>query len=199
MNLPRRIANAVSRFALIGTNARSDAKVARNAAVWLAAASLVLCCVFSFSQSNPASQPAQSSSPKTASTAPSDKAMLTDAQMSKMSSDQLAHYVFEHHGCNKCHTLGANGKLGFTERGTEVGKGFVGCISLLTSMNVIAQVKPGDRSTDEKQKAATFQEFGCTTCHQIVPGKLGLTTYGTKLKSLHMACTDVERILSSQR
>jgi hypothetical protein len=66
-------------------------------------------------------------------------------------------------------------------------------------MNVIAQVKPGDRSAEEKQKAARFQEFGCTTCHQITPGKLGLTSYGTRLKSLHMACTDVEKILAQQR
>ena len=119
--------------------------------------------------------------------------------MSHMSSDELAKYVFDHHGCNSCHTLGANGKLGFTERGKQVGKGFEGCISLLTSMNIIAQVKPADRSSDDKQKAATFQAFGCTTCHQITPGKLGLTSYGTKLKSMHMACTDVERILAQQR
>lgn len=125
--------------------------------------------------------------------------MLTDAQMSKMSSDELAHYIFEHHGCNTCHTVGANGKLGFTERGKQVGKGFEGCIALLTSMNVIAQVKSVDRTAEEKQKAARFQEFGCTTCHQITPGKLGLTSYGTKLKSLHMACTDVENILAQQR
>ena len=125
--------------------------------------------------------------------------MLTEAQMSKMSSDELAHYVFEHHGCNTCHTVGANGKLGFTDRGKQVSKGFEGCIALLTSMNVIAQVKSVDRTAEEKQKAARFQEFGCTTCHQITPGKLGLTSYGTKLKSLHMACTDVENILAQQR
>jgi len=149
-----------------------------------------------FSQSKPASQ--TSSSPKaTASSAPAKT--LTDAQMARMSSDELAHYVFENHGCNGCHTLGANGKLGFTERGKQVGKGFEGCISLLTSMNVIAQVKETNRSEDEKHKAARFKEFGCTTCHQITPGKLGLTSYGTKLKSFHMACTDVEKTLAQQR
>lgn len=124
---------------------------------------------------------------------------LTDAQMARMSSDELAHYVFEHHGCNGCHTMGANGKLGFTERGKTVGKGFEGCISLLTSMNVIAQVKEPNRTEDEKHKAARFKEFGCTTCHQITPGKLGLTAYGTKLKSFHMACTDVERTLAQKK
>jgi cytochrome c551/c552 len=142
------------------------------------------------------SKPASSSQTPAAEARPQ---ALTDAQMSQMSSNELAHYVFEHHGCNGCHTLGANGKLGFTERGKQVGKGFEGCIALLTSMNGIAQVKETDRSADQKQKAARFQEFGCTTCHQITPGKLGLTNYGTKLKSLHMACTDVENILAAQK
>lgn len=116
--------------------------------------------------------------------------------MSGKTPDELAAYVFELHRCNTCHTLGQGGKLGFTDRGKEVGKNFEGCISLLTSMNVIAQVKAANRTAEEKEKAARFQEFGCTTCHQITPGKLGLTEYGKKLKSLHMACTDVEKILA---
>jgi cytochrome c551/c552 len=116
--------------------------------------------------------------------------------LSGKSPDDLAAYLFEHHGCNSCHTLGQAGKLGFTDRGKEVGKNFEGCISLLTSMNVIAQTKTANRTTEEKHKAARFQEFGCTTCHQIVPGKLGLTEYGKKLKSMHMACTDVQKVLA---
>lgn len=115
--------------------------------------------------------------------------------LSSKTPDELAAYLFEHHGCNSCHTLGKDGKFGFTDRGKEVGKNFEGCISLLTSMNVIAQTKAANRTAEEKQKATRFKEFGCTTCHQIVPGKLGLTEYGKKLKSMHMACTDVEKIL----
>jgi len=118
--------------------------------------------------------------------------------MSHMNSGELAKYIFEHHGCGSCHTMGANGKLGYTERGKQVGKGFLGCVNLLTSMNLIAQVDPANRTPEEKDKAVKFREFGCTTCHQIVPGKLGLTKYGTRLKSFHMACTDVERILSQE-
>jgi cytochrome c551/c552 len=140
-----------------------------------------------------------SAAPGPAQTQLGTKKELSKAEMSHMSSDQLAKYVFEHHGCETCHTMGANGKLGFTDRGKQVGKGFQGCISLLTSMNVIAQVEPANRSAEEKVKAAKFSEFGCTTCHQITPGKMGLTSYGTKLKSFHMACTDVEKIMSSQR
>ena len=115
-----------------------------------------------------------------------------DADLSGKSPEELAAYVFEHHHCNNCHTMGAAGKLGFNERGKGVGKGFEGCISLLTSMNVIAQVKPANRTDDEEHKVARFEQFGCTTCHQIVPGKLGLTSYRQKLKSVHMACTDVK-------
>jgi cytochrome c551/c552 len=136
-------------------------------------------------------------SPEPAQTASAQKE-LSEAEISHMSSSELATYVFEHHGCNSCHTMGSNGKLGYTERGKQVGKGFIGCISLLTSMNLIAQVDPANRTSEEKEKAVKFREFGCTTCHQIVPGKLGLTTYGTKLKSFHMACTDVEKVLSQE-
>ena len=194
MNFRRRIANSAGPLVRFTSKARNRAGRTITLIIWLGAASLVLCSALLFSQSKSTVQSPES--PK-ASTSASPNT-LTDAQMSKMSSDELAHYVFEHHGCNGCHTLGANGKLGFTERGKQVGKGFEGCIALLTSMNVIAQVKSVDRTAEEKQKAARFQEFGCTTCHQITPGKLGLTAYGTKLKSLHMACTDVEKILSQQ-
>jgi len=117
-----------------------------------------------------------------------------------MSTDHLAKYVFQQHGCKNCHTLGKEGKLGLTERGMEVGKNYEGCVSLLTSMNLIAQLKEAERSSVDKKTAARFQEFGCTTCHQVVkPGKMGLTSYGAKLKSMHMACTDVEKLLSQQR
>jgi cytochrome c2 len=120
--------------------------------------------------------------------------------MSQMSTDDLAKYVFQQHGCKNCHTLGKAGKLGLTERGMEVGKNYEGCVSLLTSMNLIAQLKDGERSSADKKTAARFQEFGCTTCHQIVTsGRMGLTSYGAKLKSMHMACTDVEKLLSQQR
>lgn len=115
-----------------------------------------------------------------------------------MDPNTLAKYVFENHGCGNCHTLDTSGKFGFTERGKAVGKGFEGCVSLLTSMNVIAQVKEENRTAEEKQKAVRFKEFGCTECHQIVPGKMGLTKEGAELKSLHMSCTDVEKLLTSK-
>ena len=30
---------------------------------------------------------------------------LTEAQIAKMDSNQLAHYIFQNHGCKNCHTL----------------------------------------------------------------------------------------------
>lgn len=121
----------------------------------------------------------------------------TDAQLARMNSGQLANYVFKHHGCINCHMMGHDSRLGLTDRGEAIGKNFEGCVSLLTSMNVIAQTPKSDRSAHDKQEAAHFQQFGCTTCHQIVPGKLGLSAYGKRMKSLHMACTDVQKILST--
>ena len=82
--------------------------------------------------------------------------------------------------------MGQGGKLGFTERGKERAKGFEGCISMLTAMNLIAQVPDDKRSPQQRQKAARFEEFGCTTCHKITPGKMGLTDIGTKLTHLHL-------------
>ena len=156
---------------------------------------LAACSSKRSSESAASSQPAQSQ--QSARSVPPTHAVAETA-LSGKSPDELAAYIFEHHGCNNCHTLGKNGKLGFTDRGKEVGKGFEGCISLLTSMNVIAQVKEENRTAAEKEKAAKFEQFGCTTCHQITPGKLGLTEYGTKLASLHLACTDVQKILSKR-
>lgn len=117
---------------------------------------------------------------------------LSDTQIAHMSPGALAKYVFDNQGCASCHTVSADGKLGFTERGKERAKGFEGCTALLTAMNVIAQVPQASRTPDEKSKAARFQEFGCASCHQIVPGTMGLTKYAPKLKSLHLICTEIQ-------
>jgi cytochrome c551/c552 len=117
---------------------------------------------------------------------------LSDAQIAHMSSGALTKYVFDNQGCRSCHTVSVDGKLGFTDRGKQLSKGFEGCTSLLSSMNVIAQVPQASRTPDEKAAAARFQEFGCATCHQIVPGTMGLTKYAPKLKSLHLICTEIQ-------
>lgn len=128
---------------------------------------------------------------------------ITIAALDKMSASgksqkEMAQYVFDNHGCNGCHTAGDNGKLGFTAKGKQLASGFEGCIRSLTAMNLIAQVPANQRSADQKKTAQRFDEFGCTLCHQIVPGKMGLTELGTKLTKMHLGCVDVEKTLASR-
>ena len=113
------------------------------------------------------------------------------------SQKEIAQYVFDNHGCNGCHTAGQDGKLGFTQKGKQLSAGFEGCIRSLTAMNVIAQVADAQRNADQKTRAKRFDEYGCTTCHQIVPGKMGLTALGKKLTGLHLGCVGVEKTLAS--
>ena len=143
----------------------------------------------------------QQQSPQNASNkARLDKTSAALDQMiaAKKSQKELAQYVFDNHGCKSCHTVGESGKLGFTEKGKQLTNGFEGCIRTLTAMNVIAQVAPNQRSADQKNTAQRFNEFGCTLCHQIVPGKMGLTNLGMKLSHLHLGCVDVEKQVASK-
>jgi hypothetical protein len=110
---------------------------------------------------------------------------------------ELAQYVFDTHGCKKCHTIGRDGKLGYTERGRERAKGFEGCINLLTAMTVIVQLPEDKRSSQQRDKSKRFEEFGCTDCHKLTPGKLTLTEVGAKLQHLHLGCVDVEKLTST--
>ena len=92
--------------------------------------------------------------------------------------------------------MGQNGKLGFTEKGKQVGQGSEGCIAMLTAMTLIAQVPEDQRSPQQRQRAARFEESGCTFCHRIVPGKMGLTEVGSRLTDLHLGCVDVEKLVA---
>jgi cytochrome c551/c552 len=125
------------------------------------------------------------------------------SQLDRMIADgknkqELAQYVFDTHGCKSCHTVGQDGKLGFTEKGKERAKGFEGCINMLTAMTVIVQVSADKRSAQQRDKAARFEEFGCTACHKLSPGKLELTDVGAKLAHLHLGCVDVEKVVASR-
>src|SRR5262249_26293304 len=98
-----------------------------------------------------------------------------------------------------CHTAGHDGKLGFTTRGEETAKGFEGCIAMLTAVSHIAQVPVDRRSPQQLKKIARFDEFGCTFCHKIAPGKMTMTDVGTKLSGLHVGCVEVEKTLATSR
>jgi hypothetical protein len=132
-----------------------------------------------------------------------EAAPASDQQLDRMiaagkSQQQLAKYVFNTQGCKNCHTLAGSGKLGFTEKGKARAQGFEGCISMLTAMNLIAQVDQKQRTAEQRQKTARFEDFGCTTCHKIIPGKMGLTDIGTKLTRLHLGCVDLEKLVSTR-
>jgi len=146
-----------------------------------------LLVAFGMGCSKPQQQPAS----------PASVAQL-ETEIAGKTPQQVADMVFAHYRCGGCHTLGEGGKLGFTSRGKEVSKNFEGCIRLLTDMNVIAQIPEEKRSPAEKHKQARFEEFGCMVCHQITPGKLGLTPVGSKLASLHMSCGEVQKLLANR-
>lgn len=124
---------------------------------------------------------------------------LDEAALAGMNSHEVANYVFRNYDCNNCHTLSDGGKFGFTGRGQQIRNNSEGCVSLLTSMSVIAHIEEPNRTPEQKEKAAHFNEYGCTMCHQVSPGRLGLTETGGKLTSLHMSCSEVQRILNQRQ
>ena len=111
---------------------------------------------------------------------------------------ELAQYLFDTHGCKDCHTIGQEGKLGFTNKGKERAEGFEGCISTLKAMSIIAKVPEDQRSATQRRRAQRFEEFGCAACHKLTPGKMELTEVGAKLAHLHLGCVDVEKLLASK-
>lgn len=130
------------------------------------------------------------------STAPASDAKLERMISAGKSQQELSQYLFNTHGCKNCHTMGHEGKLGYTAKGKERAKGFEGCINMLTAMTVIVQVPEDQRTPQQSQKAARFEEFGCTACHMLTPGKLDLTEVGAKLAHLHLGCVDMEKVLA---
>jgi hypothetical protein len=110
---------------------------------------------------------------------------------------ELAQYLFDTHRCKECHTIGNEGRLGFTAKGKERAQGFEGCISTLKAMSVIVRVPEDQRSATQRRRVQRFEEFGCATCHKLTPDKMGLTEVGAKLAHLHLGCVDVEKLIAS--
>jgi cytochrome c2 len=129
--------------------------------------------------------------------AQSSTAELDRMVAAKKSQKELAQYVFDSHGCKKCHTIGHDGQLGFTTKGQEKAEGFEGCISTLKAMSIIAKVPEDQRSATQRRRAERFAEFGCSACHKVAPGKMGLTEVGAKLAHLHLGCVEVEKLIAS--
>ena len=173
----------------MSTRTQNKAKMIA-AACFLAVVAFVSCS--QRAEQSKGSAPADAAPAKTSRT-------LDERAVSGKSPEEIANYVFASYDCNSCHTLGGEGKFGFTARGEQLRSNSEGCVSLLTSMSVIAQVNDSDRTAGQKVKAAHFNEYGCTMCHQVTPGHLGLTDTGSKLASLHMSCSDVQRILTQKK
>ena len=136
---------------------------------------------------------------QTAPSSPKDVATLDKMKAAGKSQREIAQYVFDTYGCKSCHVAGQDGKLGFTAKGHEIGTGFEGCVSMLSAMNLIAQVSDDQLTPDQRKKAARFEEFGCAYCHKITPGKMGLTEVGAKLSHLHLGCVEVEQQVAGKR
>jgi cytochrome c2 len=153
---------------------------------------LSLCGTAVSAQESPGVQKAAKNEPSAAASAALDRLIAAGK-----SQRELAQYVFDTHGCKECHSIGSEGKLGFTTKGKEKAQGFEGCISTLKAMSIIAKVPEDQRSATQRRRAQRFEEFGCAVCHKVTPGKMGLTEVGTKLGHLHLGCVEVEKLVAS--
>jgi cytochrome c551/c552 len=129
-----------------------------------------------------------------------DRPPATLAELERVTAAKNAHevatYIFDNYGCTQCHTVASGGKFGYTEMGEQLKKKSEGCIALLTTVSRIVTLPEADRTPEHKEKLAHFNDYGCTACHRISFGSVELTEVGTKLKTMHLACTDVERVLN---
>jgi len=165
-------------------------------ALCCALALLLMCCSQGVSRT---SSTCASKTPESAPPAGSAGAGISDAELSQKSPHELAQYIFEHNGCNSCHSLGEQGQVGYTAHGQQVRQQSEGCIDLLTAMTAIAQKPESQWTANDRTKSEHFGEYGCTSCHQVADGKVSLTALGAKLGNWHMSCPEVMRLLSERR
>jgi len=52
------------------------------------------------------------------------------------------------------------------------------------------------RSATQRRRARRFDEFGCSACHKLTPGKMGLIETGAKLAGLYLGCVEVEKLVA---
>jgi cytochrome c551/c552 len=109
---------------------------------------------------------------------------------------EVAAYIFDNYSCKNCHTVASGGKFGYTPLGAQLKNKSEGCIALLTTVSRIVTMPEANRTAEQKEKLAHFSDYGCTACHRISFGSIELTEVGAKLKTMHLACTDVQRVLN---
>jgi cytochrome c551/c552 len=129
---------------------------------------------------------------------PSPPATLAELEQvtAAKSAHEIARFIFDNYGCNNCHTIGSGDKFGYTETGEQLKNKSEGCIALLTTVSRIVTLPEVDRTPEHKEKLSHFNEYGCTACHRISFGSVGLTEVGAKLRTMHLACTDVQKDLN---
>ena len=129
-----------------------------------------------------------------------DPPPATLAQLAKVTAAKSAHeiatYIFDTYGCKNCHTVASGGKFGYTAMGEQLKNKSEGCISMLTSVSRIVTLPEDKRTPENNEKLAHFKDYGCTACHRISFGSVGLTEVGAKLQTMHLACTDVQKVLN---
>ena len=130
----------------------------------------------------------------------SDPPPATLAELEQVTAAKSAHeiatFIFDNYGCKNCHTTASGGKFGYTALGEQLRNKSEGCIALLTTVSRVATLPERDRTPEHKEKLAHFSDYGCTACHRISFGSVGLTEVGAKLQTMHLACTDVQKILN---
>ncbi len=110
---------------------------------------------------------------------------------------RLAAKVFKEHNCGTCHTLGSKSQFGYTAHGLAIKQQSLGCVDLLNAMTKLTSV-PEERWTSEEQtRVHDFHEFGCTQCHAMTSHGMEMTELGTRLRTAHLSCPEVEKILNS--
>lgn len=109
---------------------------------------------------------------------------------------EIAAYIFDNYGCRNCHTISSGGKFGYTAKGEQLRNKSEGCIAMLTTVSRIVTLPEANRTAEHKEKLAHFNDYGCTSCHRISFGAVDLTEVGAKLKTMHLACTDVQKVLN---
>lgn len=157
------------------------------------AALILSLCEVALGQQSPVAQKTTENPTTVPSTAALDQ-MISAGKSQR----ELAQYLFDTHGCKECHTIGNEGKLGFTKKREEKAQGFLGCIATLKAMSIIAKIPEDQRSATQRGRVQRFEEFGCSTCHKLSPGKMELTALGAKLSHLHLGCVEVQKVLSTQ-
>lgn len=129
-----------------------------------------------------------------------NKAPATVAELERVtaakSPHEVATYIFDNYGCKNCHTIASSGKFGYTELGEQLKNKSEGCISMLAAVSKIVTLPEADRTAENKERLAHFNDYGCTACHRISFGNVGLTEVGAKLQTMHLACTDVQKLLN---